>query len=189
MDLKGVLILQRFKADIAAQARKKAAARQKEAERKQVETMNRKHLAGMRVLQKNLVYIMGMAITGSDEELKTLRGPHHFGQYGEIVKIAANKAREGSQSAGLYVTFANKDDARDCIAALDGTAHTGRMLKSANSPGSVFWRLTVVPGLNTARPSTAQPSCATRLATIDTVPSFTRLGMTAIVSAGKISHL
>ena len=122
----------RFKADVAAQARKRAAARQKEAERKQVESMNRKHLSGLRVLQKNLVYVLGMGTTGSDDDLELLRGPQHFGQYGKIVKIAASKAREGyggHQSAGIYVTFANKDDAKDCIAALDGTVHGGRMLK------------------------------------------------------------
>ena len=123
-----------FKADIANQARKKAAARQKEAERKQVENLNRKHLAGLRVLQKNLVYIIGMGTSGSDEDLEILRGPQHFGQYGKIVKIAVSKAREGyggQQSVGIYVTFANKDDAKDCIAALDGAAHSGRILKYA----------------------------------------------------------
>ena len=94
-----------------------------------METLNRKHLAGLRVLQKNLVYIVGMGTTGSDDDLELLRGPQHFGQYGKIVKIAASKAREGYQSAGIYVTFAIKDDARDCIAALDGAMHGGRMLK------------------------------------------------------------
>ena len=123
----------RFKADIAAQARKKATARQKEAERRQVETLNRKHLAGLRVLQKNLVYVMGMDVSGSDEDImQTLRGPQHFGQYGKIVKIVASKAKEGyagHHSTGIYVTFASKDDAKSCIAALDGSLHEGRVLR------------------------------------------------------------
>ena len=150
--------------------------------------MNRKHLSGMRVLQKNLVYIMGMGISGLDEELKQLRGPHHFGQYGEIVTIAASKAREGSQSTGIYVTFANKDDAKDCIAALDGSQHSGRMLKSANLHGLQIETLTFVLEPNTALLSTAQPFCATRPAILATAPSFTRLGTTAIASADKISR-
>ena len=119
---------------MAAQAKKKAAARQKEAERKQVETLNRKHLAGLRVLQKNLVYVVGMDISGDENALETLRGPNHFGQYGDIIKIVASKAKEGyagHQSTGIYVTFANKDDARNCIAAVDGTLHEGRVLRYA----------------------------------------------------------
>lgn len=123
----------RFKADVAAQARKKAVARQKEAERRQVETLNRKHLAGLRVLQKNLVYVMGMDTGGSDEDVtQTLKGPQHFGQYGKIVKLATSKAKEGyggHNSIGVYVTFANKEDAKTCIEALDGKMHDGRPLR------------------------------------------------------------
>ena len=127
-----ILSVSRFKADIAAQAKKKAAARQKEAERKQVETLNRKHLAGLRVLQKNLVYVVGMDISGDENALETLRGLNYFGQYGDIIKIVASKAKEGyagHQSTGIYVTFANKDDARNCITVIDGTPHEGRVLR------------------------------------------------------------
>ena len=123
----------RAKADIAAQAKKKAAMRQKEAERKHAETLNRKHLAGLRVLQKNLVYVVGMDLGGSDDDvLQTLRGPQHFGQYGKIVKIVVSKAKEGSvghHSLGIYVTFVSREDAQTCIAALDGSLHEGRVLR------------------------------------------------------------
>lgn len=96
-----------------------------------METLNRKHLAGLRVLQKNLVYVVGMDISGDENALETLRGQNHFGQYGDIIKIVASKAKEGyaGQSTGIYVTFANKDDARMCIAAVDGTPHEGRVLR------------------------------------------------------------
>lgn len=116
---------------MAAQARRKAVQRQKEAERRQVETLNRKHLAGLRVLQKNLVYIVGMNITGTnDDVLQTLRGERHFGQYGEIVKILVSKAKEGQNHAlGIYVTFVTKEAAAKCISALDGTPHEGRTLR------------------------------------------------------------
>jgi CCR4-NOT transcription complex subunit 4 len=123
------------KADVAAQARKKAAARQKEAERRQVETLNRKHLAGLRVVQKNLVYVVGMNITGSnDDVLQTLRGPNHFGQYGDIIKVVVSKAKNensaGQQPLGIYVTFVNKEDAATCISVLDGQQHEGRTLRA-----------------------------------------------------------
>ena len=69
---------------------------------------------------------------GSDDDvLQTLRGPQHFGQYGKIIKIVVSKAKEGSstQSLGIYVTFASKEDAKTCIAALDGSLHEGRVLR------------------------------------------------------------
>jgi CCR4-NOT transcription complex subunit 4 len=73
-----------------------------------------------------------MDISNDENALETLRGPSHFGQYGEIIKIVASKAKEGyagHQSTGIYVTFARKEDAQTCIAAVDGTPHDGRVLR------------------------------------------------------------
>ncbi|KAI4151659.1 MAG: hypothetical protein LQ341_000876 [Variospora aurantia] len=122
------------KADIALQARKKAMARQKESERKQVESLNRKHLAGLRVVQKNLVYVVGLNPKSREEDLlQTLRGDQYFGQYGKIVKIVVSKAKEnasGNSSIGVYVTFARKQDAASCIAAVDGSQNGDRTLRA-----------------------------------------------------------
>ena len=125
--------MQRFKADVALQARKKAAARQKEAERRQAESSSRKNLAGLRVVQKNLVYVVGLNPKIREEDLlQTLRGDQYFGQYGKIIKIVVSKAKEGSggsQSIGVYVTFARKQDAASCIAAVDGSQNGDRVLR------------------------------------------------------------
>ena len=118
---------------MALQARKKAAARQKEVERRQVETLNRKHLAGLRVVQKNLVYVVGLNPKIREEDLlQTLRGDQYFGQYGKIFKIVVSKAKEGAggkQSIGVYVTFVRKEDAASCIAAVDGSQNGERVLR------------------------------------------------------------
>ena len=126
----------RQKADIALQARKKAMARKKESEQRQVETLNRKNLAGIRVVQKNLVYVVGLSQKSSEEEfLRTLRGPQYFGQYGKITKIVVSKAKEGQNSAnnnnsiGVYVTFESREDAARCIAAVDGSQNAERTLR------------------------------------------------------------
>lgn len=128
-----MLTAHRFKADVALQARKKAAARQKEAEKRQVETLNKKHLAGLRVVQKNLVYVVGLNPKIREEDLlQTLRGEQYFGQYGRILKIVVSKAKEGTngnQSIGVYVTFARKQDAASCIAAVDGSQNGDRVLR------------------------------------------------------------
>ena len=126
----------RQKADIALQARKKAMARKKESEQRQVETLNRKNLAGIRVVQKNLVYVVGLSQKSSEEEfLRTLRGPQYFGQYGKITKIVVSKAKEvqnnanSNNSIGVYVTFESREDAGKCIAAVDGSQNAERTLR------------------------------------------------------------
>ena len=123
----------RAKADMALQAKKKLLARQKETERKQVETLSRKHLAGLRVMQKNLVYVVGLNPKSREEELlQTLRGDQYFGQYGKIIKIVVGKVKEGangSNSQGIYVTFARDEDAESCINAVNGSQNGDRVLR------------------------------------------------------------
>ncbi|KAG8532875.1 uncharacterized protein KY384_002753 [Bacidia gigantensis] len=122
------------KADIQLQARKKALARKKESEQKQVESNNRKHLAGIRVVQKNLVYVIGLTQQSSEDEfLRTLRGEQYFGQYGRIHKIVVSKPRIGAEhdkSIGIYVTFERREDAAKCIAAVDGSKNLDRALRA-----------------------------------------------------------
>lgn len=124
-----------FKADLALKHRKAAAAKKKEQEKREVENSNRKNLAGVRVVQKNLVYVIGLNPTIRDEAqlLQTLRGPEYFGQYGEIEKIVVSKAKPGgnpNQGIGVYVTFARKADAAACIAAVDGSQNGDRILRA-----------------------------------------------------------
>ncbi|EAW06664.1 CCR4-NOT core ubiquitin-protein ligase subunit MOT2 [Aspergillus clavatus NRRL 1] len=124
-----------FKADLALKHRKAAAAKKKEAEKREIEASSRKNLAGVRVVQKNLVYVIGLNPTIRDENqlLQTLRGRDYFGQYGEIEKIVVSKAKPGgnpNQGIGVYVTYATKADAATCIAAVDGSTNGDRVLRA-----------------------------------------------------------
>ena len=123
----------KHKQQIQQKAKKNAAARQKEAQKAEADTLSRKHLAGLRVVQKNLVYVTGLNPTVQENILlETLRGPDYFGQYGHIIKIVVSKAKENAQhrqSVGVYVTFANKEDAAQCIAAVDGSQNGDRTLR------------------------------------------------------------
>lgn len=95
--------------------------------------MSRKHLAGMRVVQKNLVYVTGLSPTSQEDQLlQTLRGDQYFGQYGKIIKIVVSKAKDPSnpQSVGVYVTYERKEDAAGCIAAVDGSKNGDRTLRA-----------------------------------------------------------
>jgi len=125
-----------FKANIQKNAKKKAEQRQKEAQKREVESLNRKHLSGLRVVQKNLVYVVGLQPSIREEEiLQTLRGDKYFGQYGKIIKIVVSKAKQGDigpsgSSLGVYVTFAKKEDAARCIAAVNGSQNGDRVLRA-----------------------------------------------------------
>lgn len=115
--------------------RKAAAAKKKEAEKREIEASSRKNLAGVRVVQKNLVYVIGLNPTIRDESqlLQTLRGKEYFGQYGDIEKIVVSKAKPGGnphQGIGVYVTFSRKADAATCIAAVDGSGNGDRVLRA-----------------------------------------------------------
>lgn len=125
-----------FKATVQRNAKKKAEQRNKEAQKREAESQNRKHLAGLRVVQKNLVYVVGlMPGIPENELLKTLRGPQYFGQYGPIVKIVVSKNKNGepatsNNSLGVYVTFASKEDADKCIQAVNGSQNGDRVLRA-----------------------------------------------------------
>ena len=123
-----------FKADQQNKTKKQAAARRKETEKKEVETSSRRNLAGVRVKQQNLVYVIGLLPQIKDEStlLQTLRGPDYFGQYGDIDKIVVSKAKPGStnQGIGVYVTYARKEDAALCISTVDGSVNGDRVLRA-----------------------------------------------------------
>jgi CCR4-NOT transcription complex subunit 4 len=113
------------KQNLAQQAKKKAAARQKEAQKREADHLSRKHLAGLRVRQKNLVYVTGLKPKVFGEKLvEGLRQKDFFGQYGDIVKIVVSKAKDPAQlinaPVGIYITFARKDAAESCIQTVDG---------------------------------------------------------------------
>lgn len=125
--------IQSHKDSVAQQQKKKAAAKQKEAAKREADSLSRKHLAGIRVRQKNLVYVTGMRPTSGAENLsELLRRDEYFGQYGRIVKVVVSKAKDSANPnapVGVYVTFNSKDDAARCIAAVDGSQNYDTRLR------------------------------------------------------------
>ncbi|AGO11710.1 AaceriADL064Wp [[Ashbya] aceris (nom. inval.)] len=130
-----VLSPEELKLERAKQARKERERKQREKERKENEYANRKHLAGMRVIQKNLVYVIGLNPPVPYEEVGALlRSDKYFGQYGKINKIVVNRKtghNDHQTGYGIYVTFSRKEDAARCIQAVDGTFMDGRQVKAA----------------------------------------------------------
>lgn len=123
-----------FKSNIQKNQKKRALEqRQKEAQKREAERENRKNLVGVRVVQKNLVYVTGLNPTvREDELLKTLRKQEYFGQYGNIQKISISnrKTPDGSPSLGIYITFEKKEEANTCIQSVNGSTNDDRVLKA-----------------------------------------------------------
>ncbi|KAG3088878.1 hypothetical protein PI124_g5058 [Phytophthora idaei] len=96
-------------------------------------TVNRKSLQNVRVMQRNLVYVIGLPVQFAEEDI--LRSNECFGQYGKIVKAVVNKshlnADRANATASAYITFANKDDALCCIVAIDGYYLDGSLLRAS----------------------------------------------------------
>ncbi|ORE21605.1 hypothetical protein BCV71DRAFT_241504 [Rhizopus microsporus] len=114
--------------------------KEKERQQKDMEVANRRHLANMRVVQKNLVYIIGLHPKLATEEI--IRSNDYFGQFGKIAKIVINKrqiaptshangATSMQPSAAVYVTYVRKEDAAKAIHAVDGSVMAGRILRAS----------------------------------------------------------
>ncbi|KAF9265773.1 hypothetical protein L218DRAFT_923105 [Marasmius fiardii PR-910] len=99
--------------------------KQRERERKELETLGRRNLANVRVVQRNVVYVVGIGPRFAKEELiPTLRSHEYFGQYGKINKILLvkrNSSGGGVSVLGVYITYHRREDAARAIAAVDGS--------------------------------------------------------------------
>ncbi|KAJ2372642.1 transcriptional repressor general negative regulator of transcription subunit 4, partial [Coemansia sp. RSA 2603] len=104
----------------------------KEREKREIESNSRRHLANVRVVQKNLVYVIGLPSSLSSEDI--LRSHDYFGQFGRINKIVINRRQTGSSSqhptVGVYVTYATKEESTRAINAVDGSILEGRVLRA-----------------------------------------------------------
>ncbi|KAJ1799650.1 transcriptional repressor general negative regulator of transcription subunit 4 [Coemansia sp. RSA 2399] len=109
-----------------------ACSRAKEREKREIESNNRRHLANVRVVQKNLVYVIGLPTNLATEE--TLRNYDYFGQFGRINKIVINRRQTGTSThhptVGVYVTYATKEESTRAINAVDGSMIENRVLRA-----------------------------------------------------------
>lgn len=114
-------------------AKLKAEKRLKDQQRKQRVTENRKHLANVRVVQKNLVFVVGLPMRLADPDV--LKKHEYFGKFGKIHKVVINQSTSyaGSQgpSASAYVTYQRQEDALRAIEAVNNIAVDGRTIKTS----------------------------------------------------------
>lgn len=95
--------------------------KQKEAEHKQKISDNRQHLSNIRVIQKHLVFVVGLSNKMADPEI--LKRSEYFGKYGKIMKIVINPntnyAGPQGPSASAYITYTKEEDALKAIQSIN----------------------------------------------------------------------
>lgn len=115
-------------------ARIKQEKRQKKAEKRRQDEEMRRHLANVRVVQKNLVYVIGLPNRVTNNEA-LLRRNDFFGKFGKILKVVINKNNHYNSgpnpTVSAYITFAKKEDATHCVRTIDKSTIDGRTLRAS----------------------------------------------------------
>ncbi|KAH9735512.1 RNA binding (RRM/RBD/RNP motifs) family protein [Citrus sinensis] len=117
-----------------AVARMTSERRQKSQKAKPKASEGRMHLTNVRVIQRNLVYIIGLPINLADEDL--LQRKEYFGQYGKVLKVSISRTATGAiqhsanNSCCVYITYSREDDAIRCIQSVHSYILDGRPLRA-----------------------------------------------------------
>ncbi|ADM12654.1 ring zinc finger transcription repressor [Encephalitozoon intestinalis ATCC 50506] len=86
------------------------------------------NFSNVRVVQKNLVYIICIPQKYADEGV--LSRHEFFGQFGAIRKIVVNKRTSSLEStASAYITYSTDEEAKICIQEVDESLLDGKVLK------------------------------------------------------------
>lgn len=109
----------------------------KEQKRRNKTLESRRALANVRVVQKNLVFVVGLPVRLADPE--TLKRQEYFGKYGKIHKVVINQSttyagtqvRADGPSASAYVTYLSSADALRAIQGVNNVTLDGRVLKGS----------------------------------------------------------
>ncbi|XP_022755671.1 uncharacterized protein LOC111303574 isoform X4 [Durio zibethinus] len=94
----------------------------------------RKQLSSVRVIQRNLVYIVGLPLNLADEDL--LQRREYFGQYGKVLKVSMSRTAAGviqqfpNNTCSVYITYSREEEAIRCIQSVHGFVLEGRPLKA-----------------------------------------------------------
>ncbi|ELQ74171.1 MOT2 transcription factor [Trachipleistophora hominis] len=81
----------------------------------------------IRVIQRNLVYIIGIPVKYADENV--LKSNEFFGQFGNIKKLVIKNRSMTDQSVSAYITYEKESSAVRCITEVDESLLEGRALK------------------------------------------------------------
>jgi len=111
----------------------KAEKRHRDQQKRQRLTEERKQLATVRVVQKNLVFVVGLPQRLAEAEV--LKKNDYFGKFGKIHKVVINHSSSyaGNQgpSASAYVTYVRAEEALRAIQVVNNLAVDGKTLRAS----------------------------------------------------------
>lgn len=93
------------------------------------------NLKHARILQKNLVYIIGLSLTLAREEV--IRRADMFGKFGRMLRILVNRSHPfnadapGGPSISAYVQYVRDSDASAAVRAMNNAVFDGREIRCA----------------------------------------------------------
>ncbi|SAL99419.1 hypothetical protein [Absidia glauca] len=103
--------------------------KEKERHERDMKDPNRRQLSNVRVVQKNLVYVLGLGSKYANAE------NDFFKKYGKILKLVVSKrpptSTGTSASIGIYVTYARKEDAAKAIEEINGAVCDGKSVRAS----------------------------------------------------------
>ncbi|KAL9642736.1 hypothetical protein ABK040_009813 [Willaertia magna] len=129
----------------------------KSKDKKKKTIFSRKQLANVRVIQRNLVYVVGLTLAVAKHEW--LKHTDNFGKYGKIKKVVINKsnlhnsshiAANRTPTVSAYITYAKKEDAYRAVRAVDKTFLDGKQLRA--SFGTTKYCAYFLKGVNCTNP-------------------------------------
>ncbi|XP_022146247.1 uncharacterized protein LOC111015505 isoform X2 [Momordica charantia] len=94
----------------------------------------RKQLSSVRVIQRNLVYIVGLPLNLADEDL--LQRREYFGQYGKVLKVSMSRTATGviqqfpNNTCSVYITYSKEEEAVRCIQNVHQFVLEGKPLRA-----------------------------------------------------------
>ncbi|KAI9470022.1 MAG: hypothetical protein EXX96DRAFT_588464 [Benjaminiella poitrasii] len=103
--------------------------KEKDRQTREMRDPNRRQLSNVRVVQKNLVYVLGLSSKHASTENELFR---KFGRIEKVVVSKRSTPSSGSNSSvGIYVTFTRKEDASDAIEGINGIEIEGRTIRAS----------------------------------------------------------
>ncbi|CAO2184372.1 unnamed protein product [Urochloa humidicola] len=95
----------------------------------------KKHLASVRVIQRNLVYIIGLPAHLCNESV--LEHREYFGQYGKVLKVSVSRPNgppsqqaSANNNISVYITYAKEEEAIHCIQSVHNFVLEGKVLRA-----------------------------------------------------------
>lgn len=94
----------------------------------QLTPLQTRSLENARVIQRNLVYIINLPLSVSDET--TLASQFCFGKYGKVLKTHVNRGLHNAAdpTSGAYITYSHEEEAALCIRACHDFTLDGKKL-------------------------------------------------------------